>query len=208
MRNITKTETPGFWIDLIKKNPRLKYADLEPVHKHEKDMIKAHMLQNEQFYLCCYCCKRIDQKQSHIEHVKPRQSFPKLSMDYQNLLISCTGKTCGVCKDRQVLPDSLSYRNWESRFAYTVDGRIVPSFKEDGDVEKAIQILNLNDRTLIDGRKEVYDECVRYAKWMGKSYVKEMYLDMDNGKMPRFSPMVAYFYELGHFDEDVVNAAE
>ncbi|SDA11556.1 TIGR02646 family protein [Ruminococcus sp. YE71] len=203
MRNIIKTEVPDYWIKLRKKKPPLTFSELEPDFKKEKLQLKDNMLKKEQFYICCYCCKRIDEKNSHIEHFRSRDHFPNLDMEYTNMLISCTDNTCGMKKGSNDFPETLSYSDWAHRFIYTIDGRIAP-FEDDHVAQEAINILNLNEKSLVNIRRDVYDECIRYSKWMGKEYVKETYIDLQDGMLPRFAPMIEYFYDLGHFDNDVV----
>lgn len=207
MKNIKKRDAPEYWQALIKKHPYLTFDNLEPKFKQEKIHLKSDMLQNEQFYLCCYCCKCIDEEHSHIEHFKPRCRSPQLSMEYSNMLISCTSNTCGMKKGCKELPASISYEDWESRFSYTIDGYIKPK-ENDFDAQIAIDMLNLNDQSLIQMRRVVYDECLTVAVSIGKENVKKYYIDIDNGHLPRFSQMIEYFYNLGHFDEDVVSFAE
>lgn len=206
MRNITKGNSPAYWLDLLKKRPRLSYNDLEPNHKQEKDLLKEHMLQTEQYYICCYCCKSIDEKNSHIEHFKSRHHKPQLSMKYDNLLVSCTSNTCGSAKKDQDFPKSLSYSNWQDRFKYDVDGHIM-AVDNDADAELAIGILDLNNNKLVQMRRATYDDCINSAQ-LGKEYIKKQYIDMNDGHLPRFSPMIEYFYKMGHFDLDVVSTVQ
>lgn len=206
MRNITKSDAPKFWLKLIKKNPHLRYTELEPHYKQQKTLLKETILRGEQFYLCCYCCKIIDESCSHIEHFRSRDRCPQLEMKYENMLISCSGNTCGMKKGNQDFSSSMTYSSWEHRFEYSVDGHILPR-ADDSEAGEAIDILNLNDRILVQLRRAVYDECIRYAKWAGKDYIKETYIDMTDGHLPRFPKMVEYFYNRGDFDADVVDAS-
>jgi len=206
MRNIKKGNAPDYWLKLIKKNPHLRYKDLEPNFKTEKAQLKTKMLQEEQSYLCCYCCQIIDNKRSHIEHFRSRDFHPKLEMEYSNMLISCSVDTsCGCKKDNNDFPTSISYEDWECRFAYTIDGFIKAS-DEDADTESVIRILNLNNQDLVQKRRAVYDECIKYAQWMGKDYISSTYIEETDGHLPRFSPMVKFFFNLGHFDSDTLAA--
>lgn len=88
-------------------------------------------LRAEQGHLCCYCCGRINALTSHIEHLRPRSTYPKGSaayeanaLDYGNMLASCPGETedphppsqhCGHAKGdwrvaARLQPTSLSAR--------------------------------------------------------------------------------------------------
>lgn len=206
MRNIKKGNVPDYWLKLIKKHPHLKYKELEPDFKTEKTQLKTKMLQEEQRYLCCYCCRSIDYKHSHIEHFRSRSFYPKLEMEYSNMLISCSANTsCGRKKDNKDFPSSISYADWECRFVYTVGGFIRAS-DNDPDTESIISILNLNSQDLVQLRRAVYDECIKYAQWMGKDYIKSTYIEETDGHLPRFSPMVEFFFNLGHFDSETLVA--
>ena len=100
----------------------------------------------EQGYICCYCGRRIYKASSHIEHFKPRQKFPELSLDYSNLLASCPGYPeeedtkaltqfqspqahCGQKKgnwyDPHLTVSPLS-DNCEKYFRYIASGEILP----------------------------------------------------------------------------------
>ncbi len=59
-------------------------------------------------------------------------------------------------KGGKELPASIPYGDWESRFSHTIDGYIKPS-ENDSDAQTAIDILNLNDQSLIRMRRTAYD---------------------------------------------------
>ena len=56
--------------------------------KPEKNIVHNSLLQ-EQGYICCYCGRRISRQDSHIEHLKPRNQYPELALNYHNILASC-----------------------------------------------------------------------------------------------------------------------
>jgi len=71
----------------------------------EKQALKQSLMK-EQGFLCCYCENRIDENDSHIEHIRPQKAFPEYSLEYENLLCSCGNKNkkgeplhCGIKKD-------------------------------------------------------------------------------------------------------------
>ena len=76
------------------------YEDIKS--KPEKQQLKEALL-HEQKYLCCYCCNRISDDSSHIEHFVPQSKDSGLSLEYSNLHASCQGengdmKHCGHAK--------------------------------------------------------------------------------------------------------------
>ncbi|WP_225896261.1 retron system putative HNH endonuclease [Amazonocrinis nigriterrae] len=54
----------------------------------EKPIVHDALLK-EQGYICSYCGMRITRETSHIEHLKPRSSYPHLALEYTNLIASC-----------------------------------------------------------------------------------------------------------------------
>jgi uncharacterized protein (TIGR02646 family) len=79
---------------LVEKSqkPTAKGKDLwESVPKEKADLVKQ--LYIEQKGLCCYCGQRLnpDNNKIIIEHLNPKESFPNMVFDYQNLYASCEG---------------------------------------------------------------------------------------------------------------------
>jgi uncharacterized protein (TIGR02646 family) len=56
----------------------------------QKEIVHQSLL-TEQGYICCYCQRRINLNNSHIEHFKPKDEscYPELSLEYTNFLASC-----------------------------------------------------------------------------------------------------------------------
>lgn len=210
MRNIIKTEAPKNWKEFCQKHNDMIYRDLDDKNLPEEERkkrqnlkydMKEHLLLFEQSGLCCYCCRRITPDKGHIEHFKPRDKYPHLSMEPTNLLVSCNANTCGMHKENTEVPESLHYSNWQERFYYTTDGKI---HAKDGDTDGDTlinKILNLNDRSLVESRRRLYFECVAMAVDDElREYIKAYYIDPDeNGNLPQFAPMVEYFYRSGEF---------
>lgn len=140
MRKINKYIYPDAFeewkIEFRNKNGRnATYSDLigEP-----KQRLKTS-LYDEQYGLCCYCCKEVsypypNSEDSHIEHFRPKgiKQYENLSLDYINLHISCSGyketrENCGHKKDNwfdEKLTVSPLEEDVESLFSYTIDGHI------------------------------------------------------------------------------------
>ena len=55
------------------------YEDIKS--KPEKQQLKEALL-HEQKYLCCYCCNRISDDSSHIEHFVPQSKDSGFSIEY------------------------------------------------------------------------------------------------------------------------------
>jgi uncharacterized protein (TIGR02646 family) len=126
-------------------------------------------LMAEQGYICCYCGTRISgQRDSHIEHFRPRYRYPGEAFKYSNLLASCEGGTnqavkpgeqhCGHRKDQWydcALTVSPLDPACERRFRYTLAGEIRPVEEPDRDraAQTTIERLGLNSPHLLGARK-------------------------------------------------------
>lgn len=135
MRYIRKGTSPIFFEDW-KRNFNSTYGR-EPVYKdlrgEDYHKLKALIIA-EQYGLCCYCCKQIQDYNSHIEHFMPQHKDVSNShiLDYTNLLVSCNGikdnyENCGHKKGEwhsEYYTISPLDENCESMFTYSVDGHI------------------------------------------------------------------------------------
>ena len=157
MKHIVKSKEPQVLLDFKKKYGRnAAYNDMK---SDDKNRLKS-ALSEEQYFICCYCMKRIKQHNSHVEHIKPQAHFPEEALNYDNLLVSCNGKddtkeNCGHKKSgwynaREFLtpldPDC------EKIFTYNAAGRMDASQKN-GKV--TITKLNLNSLLLVRARKAI-----------------------------------------------------
>ena len=95
------------------------------------------MLENEQKidgnYFCPYCERQISVEKSQIEHIKPKDKFPKLFHNYSNFLTGCLeNQTCGSTKgnkwdDNFVNPVEYNPRDY---FEYSIStGEIIPKYE-------------------------------------------------------------------------------
>ncbi len=205
MRRIIKDTAPDFWGAYVRKHPNSRYDDLENTKTGQllRKQVREHMLAQQKM-ICCYCCKSIDSSSSHNEHIKPQSSFPKSSMDYSNLLVSCTSdNTCGRAKENRY--NSLTFvsplmEDCEDHFRFLTDGRIEGVTNEGADT---IECLNLNAYSLVQARKQQYKNCCDMSQYMGKDFVFEEYVQEKDGRLPRFVDMTTYFYNRGDFDSDI-----
>lgn len=146
------------------KNGRVpRYSDLNEVENLPHKILLKNSLLSEQGHICCYCCKPIDTKNSHIEHIRPkeRDEYRAISLEYENLLASCQGyhdreENCGHSKDNafnEELFVSPLEENCESLFEFSNRGKIKAV---DGN-ERAgytIELLNLDTEQLNAARTE------------------------------------------------------
>ena len=199
-----KDTVPDFWDTYLRKHPKILYDDLGKTEAGQRirRQLREHMLAYQKM-LCCYCCKSIDFSNSHNEHIKPRSSFPMNSMDYDNLLVSCTSNTCGMAKEKDYNPETFIsplMEDCEEHFRFLADGRIEGTTDKGADT---IKCLNLNAYSLVQARKQQYKDCCEMARYLGKDYIFTEYIQEKNGQLPRFVDMVTYFYNRGNFDSDI-----
>ncbi len=123
-------------------------------------------LLSEQGYICCYCCQRVEQKNSHIEHLDPQsKTDAELSVEYTNMLASCGRDTnkpgyrwpeyCGDKKGDLAIGISPLQANCEDFFSYSSTGEIVATTNNLGhqkDAQTTIEVLGLNHYDLTQRR--------------------------------------------------------
>ena len=202
MRRIIKGEMPAFWAKFCRKHPKARYDDLNTLEngKETRAELRRYLLAEQQ-YLCCYCCRQIEESKCHNEHICPRNSETKHnSMDYHNLVASCDElNTCGNKKDcdydfkRFVSPID---ENCESHYRFKYNGQI-EGLTEQG--KYTIELLNLNADELVQARKALYDECCLMSQLDKDCFLTE-YIKPKDGRLHAFFDMINFFYSHGKFD--------
>jgi len=157
MRTISKGSEPSSLTAWKRTNPHGRYNQLtEDIRR----IIRQHALE-EQFYLCAYCCQRIqDINACHNEHVEAQNLNLGRTLDFSNIVASCnTSNQCGDAHKSQHLPLTPLMAECETELRFKISGRV------EGLNERAtvtIQVLNLgdhekNNRALIEKRKQLSD---------------------------------------------------
>ena len=129
-------------------------ADFVPV----RDDIR-HSLHAEQDGLCVYCETSLTPDKSHVEHIKPKGTYPGLTYDFKNLALSCNEPThCGhFKKNREIAVEPRSGCN-EYFQLMTSDGKLVPaadlSDSDRHDALQTIEVLGLNTPALARQRQQ------------------------------------------------------
>jgi uncharacterized protein (TIGR02646 family) len=155
MRTISKGSEPSSLTAWKRTNPHGRYHQLtEDIRR----TIREHALA-EQFYLCAYCCQRIqDIDACHNEHVEAQNLNPGRTLDFSNIVASCnTSNQCGDAHKSQHLPLTPLMTECETELRFKISGRV------EGLSDRAIvtiQVLNLGDqeksnRALIEKRKQL-----------------------------------------------------
>lgn len=143
--------------------------------KNPQKQIVYQALWDDQGWICCYCCQRITEKLSHVEHFDPQGKTQDgngnnpLSVTYSNLLASCGPlpedpndpkkrrrfpNHCGAYRKDNLIPISPLDPACESYFVYNIntgeiEANLQQSRKRQQEAEQTIKILNLNDSDLI-----------------------------------------------------------
>lgn len=153
MKHIIKQEEPkafSDWKALANEDWTPTFDDLAG---ETKNAVKTALM-SEQGYICCYCERRINDDDSHIEHFQPRHDPEVDPLDFRNLLCSCQSQLkhveprhCGHLKgcwfDHDLLVSPLT-AECENRFAFRGDGCIKPAVEADNAAAQTIQRLGLD----------------------------------------------------------------
>ena len=165
MKKIQKGNVPDFWVSYIRRHPNHKYEDLDRTEegKAVRYELRKHLAQ-EQMNICCYCCCKLSSDKIHNEHIKPESEFNQLTMDYENIIVSCTRRknstrfTCGMKKDNDYderLFVSPLEENCANHFIFYPNGSI------DSDTDQGkytIDLLALQEsKSLRESRKSQYN---------------------------------------------------
>lgn len=153
MRHIVKESEPDAYRDFREHAERGERAGWHSMNSTAKRELYTALL-HEQGYCCCYCGRRVGHKSSHVEHVKPRNTFPEYAYDYRNLAASCIKNPwkgmplhCGHKKAEWYEGENFvspHQPDCEDRFAYGFNGAIRPASESDIAAKTTIQKLGLD----------------------------------------------------------------
>lgn len=175
-------------------------CDFRSLQNPEKGIVHYSLLR-EQGYICCYCCRKIYENSSHLEHLAPQsQTDSELSVDYSNLLTSCGRDPnwpnhCGNKKGDMSLEVSPLQEDCEDFFRYSGEGEILPTLSPDKQdtAATAIEVLGLND----DDLKRMRFEALVVLEEINEDdaqILAEVYRNLDeNGHYQPFCVVVLYF---------------
>jgi uncharacterized protein (TIGR02646 family) len=148
LRKITKGSEPIELISWKRKNPHSRYEYLSHI---ERAAINKST-RKEQFGLCAYCCKKIDQNNSINEHVEAQKLAPNRTLDFSNIVASCkTLNQCDAAHGSQYLPLTPLMDDCEKEFKFNFSGEVKGLTNR---AKETINVLNLNNRLLIEKRKK------------------------------------------------------
>ena len=169
MLKVNKQSEPEEFTKYKSKN---KIINWDSFTAEIKQVLKQYLLEEQENSCCPYCEMEINLNDSQIEHIKPKDKFPKLLADHDNLVACCLeSKRCGNSKANKwdELFINPVIENPEDYFEYDIKtGEITPIFKEGNRYEKAkytIDLLNLNDNRLCNIRRKYILEFSNYTKY-------------------------------------------
>lgn len=202
MRKISKVVgyEPASLTQFKARNSQATYKDLTEVERHD---IRTDCL-TEQFYICAYCCQSISGIGNDCmnEHVEARRLAPNRSLDYSNIVSSCTSpEQCDDSHGSQLLPLTPFMDECETELEFKLSGRVVgkTQIAKDG-----IKVLNLgdteqNNRSLIEKRKQLVNS-ILFTNGIDPNdglddneLIAEIIKDISTptqGKLEAFSPVV------------------
>jgi hypothetical protein len=238
MLHIVKNQTPdcrnaiqNFIRDKNKLNVSHDYAHYDAFK--EKSLLRVSLLE-EQKYLCAYCMQRIydNPLKTSIEHWKTRQDYNKEvtdclekqdligarkasegSLDYQNLIAVCEGKTLGDpeclfhCDTKRGEKNpKLTVNPTDKRTVHLIKyAKNGTMYSEDTNIDKDLKAhLNLNHLQLIDNRSKLYKDLKQIIdiRCRGKSFeqgeilkkkiVQDFIMEKDN--YPKAYIGIIYFF--------------
>lgn len=195
MRKITKKENfePPELTAWKKKNPRGHYRDLTHI---ERDAINEEARSKEQFGLCAYCCKAIDENNSMNEHVEARRLAPHRSLDFDNIVASCTtSKQCDKAHGSQPLPLTPLMNECETELKFKFSGKV------EGLTDRArqsIEVLGLNNDAIREERKQMIENLLFPDTPNGVDSLEDDLIDvlindfqhLTNGQLQAYSPVL------------------
>ncbi len=201
MRKIIKGNEPTSLTQWKRGNPTGRYDDIDmPLRQ---DIRNACL--KEQFYLCAYCCKAITGNNYDCmnEHVEARKLAQHRSLDYYNIVTSCTTKNqCDDSHGSQPFSLTPLMDECETELLFKISGRVEGLTDR---ARQAISVLRLGDseqqnRSLIQTRKQLVDALL-FANGIDpsdgldddellKSVIDDINQPVD-GKLKPFAPVVA-----------------
>ena len=209
MKYIKKNQPPQDfikWKKLATENWQPSWSNFQ---QPEKTSVHNSLLK-EQGYICCYCGKRIDRVDSHIEHLKPRNQYADLTLDYTNLIASCQGESentplipvhCGHKKGEwyeETLMISPLDKNCADFFRYTDDGQILPTkdLTKQAAANETINRLALNINKLKKMREQALEGILDDIDPLNNNDIKKLINGFSkpnkNGEYEEFCSAIIY----------------
>ncbi len=119
----------------------------DPGFRQVKSAVREALLLCQEGH-CAYCERRINDQECHIDHVRPKASFPEATFDFANMVVSCNRPHhCGHKKHSQTIP-LVPGPDVNRAFELRSDGRLAPASNPGGassaDAKETLDTLGLN----------------------------------------------------------------
>jgi uncharacterized protein (TIGR02646 family) len=112
----------------------------------------------QQFGLCGYCCKRIDENTSTNEHVISQQKDKNQTLNFANIIASCDKKNrCNQARGAKELKLTPLMPECEVELKFYLSGKV------EGETERAsevIEVLGLNNKAIREERRRLVDNLI------------------------------------------------
>jgi len=171
MQKINKKSPIPEFSNLMSQKNKPKVWDDVPSDVRFK--MKCFMLSCEQNNLCGYTELPLKNDNSHIDHFKKRNMFPKLTFVWDNFVIASIDEEFGAKfkdnhsnltkKDYNIIYNPV-VRGMENVVWYDKDGKMYPNDNNDVGTMRTIEIFNLNHKSLKQRRKEIIKQVDEYFK--------------------------------------------
>ena len=211
MRYIRKTNAPEK-LEQYKTRRGASYVALGRYAPDVKFELKEQLM-TEQGYLCAYCGSRIDDDRAVIEHVKCRQLYPELQLEYSNMVCSCRGGQdnrrnnqqyplfCDASKRNSDIPITPLDEFCNDFFVYDEWGGIYDN--DSPDAATTIEVLNLDNPVLKNRRRaalRVYESLPDDTDWSRELQI--LHNRHKGGKYSEFLFVLEYVIRNARMRED------
>lgn len=169
MRQINKSTALKSFTDFCVKHKPSKWDELHQKGKEVYLESRKHILNEEQKKQCGYTEIFLENiLESHIDHFRKRDLFPKLIFEWDNLIVAAKDSSFGACykdnvsgiqiKDYQGILNPVTDKA-EDYFYYNEFGHIEPKKTlnpiQRSKAEKTIEVFNLKDESLRQRREDI-----------------------------------------------------
>ena len=156
MRLIAKGQEPTELTAWKKFNPKGLYQDLQ--NSKQGKLTRQAICQaaiHEQYGLCAYCCKQIDETNSNNEHLASQRSARNKTLDFANIVASCTTPNrCNQARGAKELPLTPLMPERETELQFRLSGTVKGMTER---AIEAIKVLALDKQAIREERKGLVD---------------------------------------------------
>lgn len=200
MRLIAKGQEPTELTAWKKINPNGRYQELDNSEqgKSTRQAIRRTAIK-EQFGLCAYCCKQINETNSTNEHIASQRAAPNKTLDFANIVASCeTPKRCNQARGSEELQLTPLMPECETELRFYLSGKV------EGITERAAKTINalaLDTQAVREIRKQMVDQWLftegappDELLLLGDELLRDLISDLkkpdEAGLLPPFSPVL------------------